>query len=129
MAAVPTYDPITGQWVQQDQGYVPVTGDSGVSYSSSVYDILNRGVGVLLDTTASGAISVSQGALSGLVSGAQDRFESAGGITFQQGQPAQGAQAQGASGQIGGLNVKTMMILGAVAILGYLLFIHKGLTR
>jgi hypothetical protein len=105
MAAVPTYDPATGLWVQQDQGSVPVTSDSGVSYSQATWDLLNKGVGVLLADAAPGIGSLGQ-----------DASQATNGQVFKSGQPAQGASA----GTPASLN--TLMIIGGIALLAFVFF-------
>lgn len=104
MAAVPTYDPQTGQWVQQDQGNVPVTGDSGVSYSQDVWNILNKGVGQLLQKAAP-AIGVN----------GHDAATASNGQVFEAGQPAAGATAKGAGST-------QIMLLAVAALAAYFLF-------
>ena len=107
MAAVPTYDPATGLWVQQDQGGVPVTGDSGVSYSADVWNILNKGVGILLNKAAPAVGSLGQ-----------DASQAANGQLFPSGQPAPGATA-------GTSSPHTMILLAGLALLAFLFF-EKG---
>jgi hypothetical protein len=104
VAAVPTYDPATGQWVQQDQGNVPVTGDSGVSYSQDVWNILNKGVGSLLNSAAPAIGSLGQ-----------DASQASNGQVFASGQPAQGASAPGAGST-------KIILIAAAALAAYFVF-------
>lgn len=76
MADVAKYDPVTGNIVDQNVGYLPPTGDSGINYGQDVWNLLKGGTGVLLQKAASNPVFEFEG---------KDRYEVRGGQLTRQG--------------------------------------------